>query len=291
MVAAVRDDPAGRLALASRFYDRRIGRKSIRCVPPRGNGVHALADPPRGARGAERSIGRGARGGEPSTKVSSPTHGRPIEWVGGAVGEASRPSVACWVSFLRRPSGASWYRAHNASVVAGYVAHRDLAHTEHPLERFFMDVALVRVLFAECMLSEPRTALGRFAAAGRPLADPRWRGADVFLSLHNILPDQYPLDGLTIEQILDSENVPRAPGRLRRDPSPRPCRLRTGRVGVEHAPVARHAARRCTRVRLALRSARGMDDEASTTRHADLAEADVRLRARSARAGLTRRNM
>ena len=69
-----------------------------------------------------------------------------------------------------------------------------------------MDVALVRVLFAECMLSEPRTALGPFAAVGRPLADPRWRGADVFLSLHNILPDQYPLDGLTIQDILDAEN-------------------------------------------------------------------------------------
>ena len=41
---------------------------------------------------------------------------------------------------------------------------------------------------------------------GRPLADPRWRGADVFLSLHNILPDQYPLDGLTIQDILDAEN-------------------------------------------------------------------------------------
>ena len=83
---------------------------------------------------------RGARGGAPSTKVCSPTHGRPIDWVGGAFGELSRPSVACWVSFLRRPSGASWYRAHNASVVAGYVAHRDLAQAEHPLERFFMDV-------------------------------------------------------------------------------------------------------------------------------------------------------
>jgi hypothetical protein len=126
--------------------------------------------------------------------------------VDGGIGAPSRPSVARWVSFLHRPSGRSWYRAHNASIVAGYLAHRDLAPDEHPLERFFMDVALIRVLFAECMLSEPRTALGRFAAVGRPLADPRWRGADVFLSLHNILPARYPLDGLTIREILDAEN-------------------------------------------------------------------------------------
>ncbi len=126
--------------------------------------------------------------------------------VSGGLGAPTRPSVARWVSFLHRPSGQSWYRAHNASVVTGYLAQRDLAQAEHPLERFFMDVALLRVLFAECMLSDPRTALGRFAAVGRPLADPRWRGADVFLSLHNILPVQYPLDGLTIEEILDAEN-------------------------------------------------------------------------------------
>ena len=290
MVAAVRDDPAGRLALASRFYDRRIGRKSIRSYR-RAEMAFMRWQIRRGVLAAPNA----ARPGSPWWRAVNEgllaDAWEADRWIGGAFGEMSRPSVACWVSFLRRPSGASWYRAHNASIVAGYVAHRDLAHTEHPLERFFMDVALVRVLFAECMLSEPRTALGRFAAVGRPLADPRWRGADVFLSLHNILPDQYPLDGLTIEADPRRRELSRAPGRLRRDPSSRHCRVRTGRVDIEHAPVARHAARRCTRVRLALRSTRGVDDEASTTRHADLAEADVRLRARSARGGLTRRNM
>ena len=149
---------------------------------------------------------RGADGGGPSTNVSSSTPARPIDC--SAVTSANRRvgSVASWLSFLHRPSGKSWYRAHNASIVAGYVAHRHLAHEEHPLERFFMDVALVRVLFAECLLSAPRVALGRFGPAGRLLADPRWRGADFFLSLHNILPVRYPLDGLTVHQILEDEN-------------------------------------------------------------------------------------
>ena len=205
MVAAVRDDPAGRLALASRFYDRRVGRKSIRSYRRAEmafmrwqirRGVLAAPNADRPGSPWWRAVNEGLLADTwEADRLSS-----------GAPGEASRPSVACWVSFLRRPTGRSWYRAHNASVVAGYLAYRDLAHDEHPLERFFMDVALVRVLFAECMLSDPRIALGRFAAVGRPLADPRWRGADVFLSLHNILPAQYPLDGLTIQEILDSEN-------------------------------------------------------------------------------------
>jgi hypothetical protein len=205
MVAAVRDDPPGRLALASRFYERRIGRKSIRSYR-RAEMAFMRWQIRRGVLAAPNAARPGSAWWRAVNEGLLADAWEADRWIGGAFGEMSRPSVAGWVSFLRRPSGASWYRAHNASIVAGYVAHRDMAHTEHPLERFFMDVALVRVLFAECMLSEPRTALGPFAAVGRPLADPRWRGADVFLSLHNILPDQYPLDGLTIQDILDAEN-------------------------------------------------------------------------------------
>jgi hypothetical protein len=45
-----------------------------------------------------------------------------------------------------------------------------------------MDVALIRVLYAHSLLTAPRLALGRLAPAARLLADPRWRGADVFLA-------------------------------------------------------------------------------------------------------------
>ena len=44
------------------------------------------------------------------------------------------------------------------------------------------------------------------AVRHRPLGDPRWRGADLFLSLRNILPDRYPLDGITLAEILALEN-------------------------------------------------------------------------------------
>jgi hypothetical protein len=107
---------------------------------------------------------------------------------------------------LRRPSAVAWYRAHNASVVAGYLAHRDLAELELPVERFFMDVALVRVLYADSLLSAARLVLGRLAPAARLLGDPRWRSADTFLSLHNILPSWYPLEGFRIDEILALEN-------------------------------------------------------------------------------------
>ncbi len=124
----------------------------------------------------------------------------------GLPGPASCPPVARWADFLRQPSAVSWYRAHNASIVAGYLKHRELSAAELPIERFFMNVALSRVLYAHALVARPRLALGRMRAVSRPLGDPRWRGADLFLSLHNILPIRYPLDGITLTRILALEN-------------------------------------------------------------------------------------
>jgi hypothetical protein len=124
----------------------------------------------------------------------------------GRPGPASRPAVSRWVDFLGSPSGRAWYRAHNASIVAGYLEHRHLCAAELPVERFFMDVALGRVLYAHALVARPRIALGRLQAAGRLIGDPRWRGADLFLSLRRILPVRYPLDGVSISEILDAEN-------------------------------------------------------------------------------------
>jgi hypothetical protein len=71
------------------------------------------------------------------------------------------------------------------------------------VERFFMDVALARVLYVHALVIQPKLALGRLQLAGRLIGDPRWRGADLFLSLRNILPNRYPLTGISIGEILD----------------------------------------------------------------------------------------
>jgi hypothetical protein len=205
LVAAVADDPARRLELAASFYDRRPGRPRIRSYRRaelafmrwqlrRGVLAAPDADPPGSA--WWRAVNEGL--------LRDAWQARLLD--SGEPGTASRPSVTRWVEFLREPSPRAWYLAHNASIVAGYLAHRDLAWRERSEERFFLDVALIRVLYAHSLLAAPRLALGHLAPAGRLLADPRWRGADLFLSLHNILPGRYPLDGLTMRQILRAEN-------------------------------------------------------------------------------------
>ncbi len=63
-------------------------------------------------------------------------------------GPASSRTVDSWMSFADYPTARAWYRAHNGSVVAAYLDHRDLAEAENAAERFFMNVVLCRVLGA-----------------------------------------------------------------------------------------------------------------------------------------------
>ena len=111
--------------------------------------------------------------------------------------------------FGARPTGRNWYRAHNASIVAAYLEHRDLAEAEGAPERFFMNVVLVRVLYAHALAAAPRLALGQFAPLGRVLGDPRLGMAGAFLSLSRVLPDRYPLAHDVQRYIADEQRLGR----------------------------------------------------------------------------------
>jgi hypothetical protein len=113
---------------------------------------------------------------------------------GGLLGEPSSPTIGLWMSFIAIPTAASWYRAHNASIVAAYLEHRDLAWQETVPERFFLNVVLVRVLYAHALVAASRLALGRCARLGSMLGDPRLGMAGGFLALGRVVPDRYPLD-------------------------------------------------------------------------------------------------
>jgi hypothetical protein len=103
-----------------------------------------------------------------------------------------------------RPARAVRYRAHNASIVDAYLEHRNLAEAESQSERFFMNVALLRVLYAHALVGAPRLALGWFAPLGRVLGDPRLGMAGAFLSLRRVLPNRYPL-ALDVERYIGEE--------------------------------------------------------------------------------------
>ena len=110
-------------------------------------------------------------------------------------GPTSTRTVDHWMSFADYPTARTWYRAHNGSVVAGYLEHRDLAGNENEAERFFMNVVLCRVLYAHALVAAPRMSLGWLRPLAPVLGDPRLGMTGIFLSLSRVLPDEYPLRG------------------------------------------------------------------------------------------------
>jgi hypothetical protein len=49
----------------------------------------------------------------------------------GLAGEPSSRAVRLWLEFSTSPTGRNWYRAHNASIVGGYLEHRNLAEADY----------------------------------------------------------------------------------------------------------------------------------------------------------------
>lgn len=181
-VVSVRDDPAARVALMARVFHgptghaprhlpfRRAALSFMRWQERRGVLDPLEASPPGSVwwRAVnERLLRDGCE---------------TVALLGGLVGEPSSRAVRFWLEFGARPTGRNWYRAHNASIVAAYLEHRGLAEAEGAPERFFMNVVLVRVLYAHALSAAPRLALGPFAALGRVLGDPRLGMAGAFLS-------------------------------------------------------------------------------------------------------------
>jgi hypothetical protein len=197
-VAAVRDHPDARLALMHELYE----------VPANVDRGHL---PFRQAASAfmgwqlRRGLLNPAEGPAPGSPWWRAMNERLLQdgWEARALafghpGDPSSAAVAASLEFIRRPSAQRWYRAHNLSVVSAYLENRHLASRESRVERFFINLVLMRVLYAHALVASPRLALGWLAFAGRPLGDPRLGMTGIFLSLSRVLPDRYPLgDDLT----------------------------------------------------------------------------------------------
>ena len=129
-VGAVRDDPAGRLALMRNQYR----------VPP---DVDRGYLPYRQAASAfmRWQLRRGLLNAIDAPRPGSPwwraINERLLYDVGearafafGHPGPPSSSTVATWLEFIRRPGAARWYRAHNMSIVGAYMENEHLAARE-----------------------------------------------------------------------------------------------------------------------------------------------------------------
>ena len=193
-VAHVRDDPLARLAVLRRLYVvpaavdrgylpyRRAATAFMQWQLRRGL-LNPDSDPAPGSpwwRVVNEALLRDG------CEASAIAFGRP--------GEARTAGAAATLDFIREPTARHWYRAHNLSIVSAYLANEDLAREETLVERFFINLVLVRVMYAHALVAQPKLALGWLAPGGRLLGDPRLGMTAMFLSLSRVLPDRYPLN-------------------------------------------------------------------------------------------------
>lgn len=161
-VGRVRDDPRGRYELAASFYRhaegarRRYGAAELsflRWELSRG----VLAPPGADVPGSPwwRAVNE--------RLLRDKAEGRML--AAGARGGAGTASVELWVAFVERPGPGAWYRAHNASIVGAYLEHEALTAAELRVERFMMNVALVRVLYAHALVARPQLAWAPWRAS------------------------------------------------------------------------------------------------------------------------------
>jgi hypothetical protein len=205
-VAAARDDPAQRLELAAGSFGCGLSPADSWSAFGRSELAFLQAEIARGVLAPPD----GRRPGSPWWRAVNERLLRDTAeatlLVQGHEGRPSTPSVELWLAFVDEPSAAAWYRAHNASIVASYLEHEPLAARELLTERFFLNVALLRVLYAHALAAAPRLALGRLAPLGRLFGDPRRGTVGLFLSIRRAVPDRYPLAGLSLDDMLASEN-------------------------------------------------------------------------------------
>lgn len=192
-VTRVEDDPSARLSLLHGLYEGQPG-NARRRLPYRRASAAFMRWQLR--RGLLRPLG----GSRPGSRWWRAINTRLLrdgleasELVSGRPGPASSESVSATVEFMNSPSARNWYRAHNMSVVSGYLDNRGLADLENRAERFFINLVLIRVLYAHALVASPRLALSWLAPIAPPLGDPRLGMTSIFLSMSRVLPDRYPL--------------------------------------------------------------------------------------------------
>ena len=124
----------------------------------------------------------------------------------GHSGPSSSPGVEPSIRFALEPSSPTWYRAHNITIVTAYLDHRDLAERENRIERFFINLVLIRLMYAHALVAAPRLALAWLAPTARWLGDPRRALTSMFLSISRVLPNRYPLHG-SLDDYIDAEHT------------------------------------------------------------------------------------
>lgn len=106
--------------------------------------------------------------------------------------------AAFWVTFIQKPDPTNWYRAHNSSIIDGYLKYPHLAEKENMPEMIFMNMVLYRLLFAQSIVEGQFI----FPNLGKILGDPRGTAVRFITHLDPYYPSHYPMTREEVGEVL-----------------------------------------------------------------------------------------
>jgi hypothetical protein len=113
--------------------------------------------------------------------------------------KAKLPAAAhLWTLFIEDPNPKIWYRAHNSSIIDGYLKYPGLAVKENIPEKIFINMVLYRLLYAQSMVEGEFI----FPKLGKILGDPRGIAVDIITHLDAYYPSSYPMSKKDINEVM-----------------------------------------------------------------------------------------
>jgi hypothetical protein len=106
--------------------------------------------------------------------------------------------IQLWLDYIQNRTGISWYRAHNGTILKGYLNCIAQANEESVYERIFMNEVLYRVLFAQAMEEDDSFIKG----LGKIVANPMFQAVDIITNIPAFYPDDYPLSERDIKFVM-----------------------------------------------------------------------------------------
>ncbi|GLU53437.1 hypothetical protein [Dyadobacter frigoris] len=103
-----------------------------------------------------------------------------------------------WFEFIKLSNSVNWYRAHNSSIIDGYLKYTAWAELETVPEKIFINMVLYRLLFAQS-LEEGQDSLPKLS---KILGDPRGGSVQFITGLDPYYPDHYPMNEQEINEVL-----------------------------------------------------------------------------------------
>lgn len=103
-----------------------------------------------------------------------------------------------WGEFIQNPRPKTWYRAHNSSIIEGYLKFFVLAEEESMPERVFINQVLYRLLYAQYMVEGEFF----FSRLGEFLANPQGISVSLITKLDGFYPKRYPMTNKEAKEVM-----------------------------------------------------------------------------------------